>query len=224
MWPRDRIADRISRPAAATPMSFSLEEPLRLLNVDRELAKVGSVAASGWLKMTFHRIDTFATKRLTAERLCKDHLADLVALHLDPDVSRYLGGVRAPERTAAYLTVNVAHWDHHGFGLWVLRTRAGQFVGRAGIRHIAINGMDEIEVAYALGPLFWGQGLASEITRALADVGLIQLAIPSLIGVVSIENIASRRVLEKSSFTFEGRSCYHDEDVVVYRRMRSERS
>jgi hypothetical protein len=56
-------------------------------------------------------MEHFRTSRLTAERLHEGHLADLVALHLDPDVSRYLGGVRSPEATKTYLTVNMAHWD-----------------------------------------------------------------------------------------------------------------
>jgi hypothetical protein len=79
-------------------------------------------------------MEHFSTSRLTAERLHEGHLADLVALHLDPDVSRYLGGVRSPEETETYLTVNIAHWERHGFGLWVLRTHTGEFAGRAGIR------------------------------------------------------------------------------------------
>ena len=51
----------------------------------------------------------FSTSRLTAEKLREDHLADLVALHLDPEVSRYLGGVRSAEVTKTYLAVNMAH-------------------------------------------------------------------------------------------------------------------
>jgi hypothetical protein len=70
-------------------------------------------------------MEHFETSRLLAERLHEGHLADLVALHLDPDVSLYLDGVRSPEATKAYLMVNMAHWERHGFGLWVLRNAGG---------------------------------------------------------------------------------------------------
>ena len=93
-------------------------------------------------------MDHFRTNRLTAEKLRDDDLADLVALHLDPEVSRYLGGVRSAETTKTYLAANMAHWDQHGFGLWALRTKDGEFAGRAGIRHILVDGIDEIEIAY----------------------------------------------------------------------------
>lgn len=104
-------------------------------------------------------MDHFSTDRLTADKLREDHLPDLVALHLDAEVSRYLGGVRSAETTKTYLATNMAHWDQHGFGLWVLRTKDGAFAGRAGIRHILVEGIDEIEIAYTFKRDLWGQGL-----------------------------------------------------------------
>jgi RimJ/RimL family protein N-acetyltransferase len=165
-------------------------------------------------------MEHFRTSRLTAERLHEGHLADLVALHLDPDVSRYLGGVRSPEATKTYLTANMAHWDRHGFGLWVVRTQTGEFAGRAGIRQAVVDDREEVEIAYTFKRVLWGQGLASEITNALTNLGLLQLELPSLVGVVSVENGASRRVLEKSNFTLERSTIYHGEEVVIYRSPR----
>lgn len=162
-------------------------------------------------------MQTFTTDRLTAERLREDHLADLVALHLDPEVSRYLGGVRPPEVTKAYLDVNMAHWDRHGFGLWALHTKDGAFAGRAGIRHLLVDDIDEIEIAYAFKRSLWGRGYASEIATAMTQIGLSRLALPSLIGVVYVGNVASRRVLEKSNYLLERRTNRHGEDVVIYR-------
>ena len=162
-------------------------------------------------------MDHFRTNRLTAEKLRDDDLADLVALHLDPEVSRYLGGVRAPDVTQTYLAANMAHWDQHGFGLWALRTKDGEFAGRAGIRHILVDGIDEIEIAYTFKRDLWGQGLASEIAAALTHIGLSQLALPSLIGLVFVEHGASRRVLEKSNYILEKSTTHHGEDVVIYR-------
>ncbi|RXH28250.1 MULTISPECIES: GNAT family N-acetyltransferase [Bradyrhizobium] len=162
-------------------------------------------------------MDHFTTIRLTAERLREDHLADLVALHLDPEVSRYLGGVRSAEKTENYLVANMAHWDQHGFGLWALRTKEGAFAGRAGIRHILVDDIDEIEIFYAFKREFWGQGFASEIAAAMTDIGLLQLALPSLIGVVNVRNGASRRVLERSDYLLERSANSRGEDVVIYR-------
>jgi RimJ/RimL family protein N-acetyltransferase len=165
-------------------------------------------------------MDHFTTASLTAEKLRESHLADLVALHLDPEVSRYLGGVRSAETTEKYLAVNMTHWDQHGFGLWALRTKDGAFAGRAGLRHILVDDIDEIEIFYAFTRNLWGRGFASEIATAMTRIGLSQLALPSLIGLVYVGNGASRRVLEKSNYLLERSTNRHGEDVVIYRIQR----
>jgi RimJ/RimL family protein N-acetyltransferase len=162
-------------------------------------------------------MERFTTARLIAERLREDHLADLVALHLDSEVSRYLGGVRSPEATAAYLATAMAHWDRHGFGLWALRTGAGEFAGRAGIRHAVVDGMQEFELLYTLKRELWGRGLASEIAAALIGIAKSTLALPSLVGLVVVGNGASCHVLEKCGFTRERIMLSRGEEVAVYR-------
>jgi RimJ/RimL family protein N-acetyltransferase len=161
-------------------------------------------------------INHFSTDRLTAERLNESHLADLVALHLDPEVSRYIGGVRSAETTKAYLDVNMAHWDRHGFGLWALRTSDGAFAGRAGLRHLMVDDIDEIEIAYAFTRSVWGRGFAGETATAMTHIGLSELALPSLIGIVNVANGASRRVLEKSNYVLDRSANRHGEDVEIY--------
>ncbi|WP_128927252.1 GNAT family N-acetyltransferase [Bradyrhizobium guangxiense] len=162
-------------------------------------------------------MDHFSTESLTAERLHEGHLADLVALHLDAEVSRFLGGGRTAEGTKTYLATNMAHWDQHGFGLWTLRTKQGAFAGRAGIRHILVDDIDEIEILYAFKREYWGRGFASEIAAAVTDIGLSQLKLPSLIGIVNAANGTSRRVLERSNYVLERSTNRHGEDVVIYR-------
>ena len=157
------------------------------------------------------------TERLRAERLDERHCAELVALHLDPEVSLYLGGVRSAEATGDYLAVNLEHWARHGFGLWVFRTPDGAFVGRAGVRRLELDDRDEVEIAYALARPFWRLGLASEIARALVDQAFARLGCPSLVGVVAVDNAGSRRLLEKIGFTLEKSLIFKGEPVVCYR-------
>ena len=162
-------------------------------------------------------MERFTTARLIGERLREEHLADLVALHLDPDVCRYLGGVRSPAATAAWLATASAHWDRHGFGLWALRTGDGEFAGRAGVRHAVIEGVPEFELLYTLKREFWCRGLASEIAAALVGIAQSRLGLPSLVALVVVGNDASCRVLEKSGFARERTMLSRGEEVAVYR-------
>jgi len=93
----------------------------------------------------------------------------------------------------------------------------GAFAGRAGIRHVLVEGVDEIEIAYTFKRSLWGQGFASEIAKVLTRIGLSQLRLPSLIGLISVENAASRRVVERLNYKLERRAVHKDEDVVLYR-------
>src|ERR1700761_3806998 len=156
----------------------------------------------------------FRTERLTAERLAPGHLAELTALHLDPEVAQFLGGVRSPSQTEAYLNANITHWTEHGHGLWVLRTRDGVFAGRAGLRYIEIEGVRELEIAYALPRGVWGQGLGGEIALALVALWRERRLSASLIGIASPDNTRSRRVLEKAGLKQESEAVYNGHPVV----------
>lgn len=61
-------------------------------------------------------------------------------------------------------------------------------------------------VGYSLHPRFWGDGIATHVLRDVTKVAMERdgLALDRLEAVAAVENIASRRVLEKSGFAFEG--------------------
>ena len=165
-------------------------------------------------------MDTFATPRLKATKIAREDLPDLVQLHLDGEVSRFLGGVRTPSVTAAYLETSLRHWADHGIGLWTLRTGDGTFVGRAGLRHVELEGIPELEVAYTFVRSAWGQGFATEIAGALVEFWERRCAEPSLVGIVMKGNLPSERVLVKAGFSYERDAVFHDEVCGVFRRLR----
>jgi RimJ/RimL family protein N-acetyltransferase len=165
-------------------------------------------------------METFATTRLRAARLGHSDLPDLVDLHLDSEVSRYLGGVRSPAATADYLAANLRHWAEHGLGLWTLRANDGTFVGRAGLRYVDVEGARELEIAYALGRPAWGRGLGSEIGRALVAIFETQCSDASLVGLVMKGNAASERVLLKLGFRYERDAVFHEAVCGLFRLRR----
>jgi RimJ/RimL family protein N-acetyltransferase len=149
-------------------------------------------------------VDTFATPRLAAARLGESHFAELDCMHSDERVMATLGGVRAAEQTRAMLEHEVAHWERHGFGLWIFRDRAsGEFAGRAGLRHVAVEGVDEVELAYALMAPYWNRGLATEMGTAILALGFDRLGLDDIVCFTMTTNHASRRVMEKLGFRYE---------------------
>jgi RimJ/RimL family protein N-acetyltransferase len=162
-------------------------------------------------------MDSFATSRLKATPIAREDLPDLVQLHLDGEVSRFLGGVRTPTQTATYLETSLRHWADHGLGLWTLRTDEGAFVGRAGLRHVELEGVPELEVAYTFVRSAWRQGFATEIAKALVQVWEKRCSEPTLVGIVMKGNLSSERVLLKTGFSYERDAVFHDAQCSVFR-------
>ncbi|HEX4560191.1 MAG TPA: GNAT family N-acetyltransferase, partial [Gemmatimonadales bacterium] len=117
-------------------------------------------------------LDAFTTARLSAERLMPAHRDEIHRMHQDPRAMAMLGGVRDEVKTQEYLDRNLAHWDEFGFGLWIVRDRAsGEMIGRGLLRHLDVEGQDDIETGYAFYPAWWGKGLATEIARKCVELG-----------------------------------------------------
>ncbi len=149
-------------------------------------------------------LSCFTTARLAAERLTSDHLPEIRRMHRDAAVMAQLGGVRDDAQTAAYLAKNLKHWDDYGHGLWILRdVGGGEPVGRAVLRHLLVDGVDEVEVGYAFYVSHWGRGLATEIATACLELGRRELGLATMVAVTSPENRASQHVLEKVGLVYE---------------------
>lgn len=149
-------------------------------------------------------LDTFSTARLLAERLTTSHFPDLRQMDQNEPFMANLGGVRDEAGTRAYLERNVAHWLEHGFGLWMLREgESGAVIGRAVLRHLDVDEVDEVEVGYGFFPEFWGRGLATEVAQACVGIGLQRLGLGSVVAITLPTNVASRRVMEKAGLRYE---------------------
>ena len=149
-------------------------------------------------------IDGFSTPRLVAERVTATHWLDLRRMDENEGFMALLGGVRDEAGTVAYLDMNVRHWLDHGFGMWMLRDEASSAViGRAILRHLDVEGVDEVEVGYGFVPEYWGRGLATEIAQACVRIGFDQLRLASLVAITTPANFRSQRVMVKAGLAYE---------------------
>lgn len=160
----------------------------------------------------------FVTARLQAERLTAGHLVELSRMDQDPDFMAMLGGPRPEAETMAYLERNLRHWSDHGFGLWMLRDRAGdRFAGRAVLRHLLVEGSDEIEVGYGFYQEFWGRGLATEIATACLHLARTELHLSSVVAITLPEHIGSQRVMTKAGLVYDRDILHEGTRHVLYR-------
>ena len=164
------------------------------------------------------------TERLVLEPLRPGDFDALYALHTHPQVMPTLWARPEPptrRQVADQLQAKIEHWERHGFGYWLARDRStGAVVGRGGPQHTFLGGLYAVEVGWAIAPERWGQGLATELARAAVQTAFGPLRLRELIALALPENLASRRVMEKTGFAYEREVEYHELRHVLYRLRR----
>jgi ribosomal-protein-alanine N-acetyltransferase len=162
------------------------------------------------------------TARLRCERPEPEHQPEIARLWLDPRVYRTLWPWSYPpteDTVRCSLDENLEHWERHGFGPWLLRDRSDdEFVGRGGLQYTEAGGERAVEIAWAVVPERWGEGLATELAHAAVDVAFSALGLPELIAFTLPDNLASRRVMDKAGFAYDGEIEHAGLPHVLYRR------
>jgi ribosomal-protein-alanine N-acetyltransferase len=75
-----------------------------------------------------------------------------------------------------------------------------------------------VEAAWAIVPERWGEGLATELATAAVEVAFGELALPWIVALARPDNLASRRVMEKTGFTYQRDIDYAGLPHVLYER------
>lgn len=163
------------------------------------------------------RLETIETERLRLRPVTGDDLEPLAALGADREVMRYIGSGKPQSRREA------THWLDHlvaegvdgpagppGLPGWraVTVKPAGDWIGLAALKclagqHAEAIGIESaVELGYRLARRSWGQGYATELSRALVRIGFEQVGLPLLVAIADARNVASNRVLEKAGLIF----------------------
>ena len=165
-------------------------------------------------------LEAFETERLKARRLIEADFFILHAMNQNTKVMATLGGTCDEEETKKRLIWNLDQWTKNGFGLWMLfEKHTNNFVGRAGLRRLVIDDKEEVEVAYAFMPSYWGKGLATEIAKHCIAIGFRHYKLHNLVAGTQESNKASRRVIEKCGFNFEKEIMQFGALQAVYRKI-----
>lgn len=145
------------------------------------------------------------TARLRFREMTEGDLDDVASVIAD--------GTRAgAERWIAWTRENYAQ---HGFGLWVIETSEGRFVGDCGLTVQHVDDEPHVEVGYRVHPDLRGRGLATEAATAVRDTAAAA-GIGHLVAIIRPHNLASQRVATKIGLRLERRAVVHGGDALVF--------
>lgn len=117
---------------------------------------------------------------------------------------KYFPSVLTPEESDAGLSRIEQHWETHGFGPWALDID-GEFAGFLGLKFVPAEMpfAPSVELLYRLLPRFWGQGLATEGSRAALEFGFRELQLDAVVAFAVEANTSSRKVMEKTGMIYQ---------------------
>lgn len=138
-----------------------------------------------------------SSKRLRFREMTPDDLDDMAALLGDAEVMRFYAAPKTREEALAWINWNTANYAEYGYGLWVIETLDGQFVGDCGLTWQKVNGVAKLEVGYHVRAELQRRGFATEAAEACRDFAREHTREEDLVAIIHPDNIASRRVAEK---------------------------
>jgi [ribosomal protein S5]-alanine N-acetyltransferase len=144
------------------------------------------------------------TPRLTMREATADDAAFILDLLNAPGFIQGIGdrGVRTLDQARDYIeTRMVGSYRDHGFGMWVVTAKGeGEPAGLCGL--VRRDVLPHVDLGYAFLERWWGRGYAQEAAAAVLAHAHAVLGLTTVAAIVNPDNAASRRVLEKTGFSF----------------------
>jgi RimJ/RimL family protein N-acetyltransferase len=146
------------------------------------------------------------TDQLILRWLAIDDAAFILELLNDPSWVRFIGdrGVRTVEDARNYiLTGPMEMYSRLGFGLFLTELKDAERtpVGICGL--IKRDGLEDVDLGFAFLARYQSKGYGSEAAAATLAYGRDQIGLQRIVGITSVDNIGSSRLLEKIGMKFE---------------------
>jgi RimJ/RimL family protein N-acetyltransferase len=165
---------------------------------------------------------TLTTDRLLLSPHRTSDLEEMAALLADPVVMAPIGAPPSTrEQTWHRLLRYVGHWATLGYGHWVVRDRAGTYLGDIGLmdsRRATDPGFEGVvEAGWLFATAAQGQGYAREACAAMlawADAH----GIAKTVCIIAPDNAPSLRLAERLGYRRWAMGTYNDDPTVMLER------
>ena len=144
------------------------------------------------------------TKRILLRKFKETDAPAVFEFNSNVEVQKYTGDVllkTLDEAKKIITDIWLPEYEKYGYARWAVVYKAeNKVIGFAGLKYLAE--MDETDIGYRFLPLYWGKGIATEISKEIIKYGFEILNLKRIIGIIERENIASGKVLENAGLKF----------------------
>lgn len=155
------------------------------------------------------------TERLRFRPMVMADLDDVTALLSAPDPVRLDRPARTRDDAVRWIEWQERNYAEHGFGLWVIETHAGDFVGDCGLTMQDVEGTPHVEVGYHVLPAMRRRGHASEAARAVRDRAAAE-GVEHLVALIRPDNTPSQGVARRLGMVLERTAHVHGGAALVF--------
>ena len=160
-------------------------------------------------------METPACDGVTFRRMTNADLDLMYSLLGDPEVMSHYDHPKSRAECQGWIDWNQRNYARDGFGLWIIETTDGDFVGDCGLTWQPIDG-ESLELGYHVLPRHQGRGLATTAAAAALDFARGR-GVTHVIAIIAPGNLASVRVAEKAGLTYYKDAAYHGDTHRIYR-------
>lgn len=143
-----------------------------------------------------------STPRLRFREMVPADLDEMTLLLGSPDPVRPTKRLRTRAEAEEWIEWNQRNYADHGYGLWVIETHDGQFVGDCGLTIQDIEGEPHIEVGYHVHLALRRQGFATEAAAQVRETARAA-GVEHLVAIIRPENAPSQRVAMNIGLSLE---------------------
>src|ERR1041385_670998 len=141
------------------------------------------------------------TPRFVIREFEPEDEATYLALFDDPRVTLHLPKRTRKEQIEIFRKAIEDYKANTGLGRWGLFNNIdGEFIGMCLLRNY-YEEEGRIELGYSLGHKYWGKGIASEMAIIMVSYALTHTDAKEVVGVTTLGNAGSQKVLEKAGLT-----------------------
>ena len=155
------------------------------------------------------------TNRLYFREIEESDDYSILELDSDPGVHQYLGNRPIEDITEARKLIQFIRQQYvdNGIGrLAIIEKETNYFVGWGGFKLITdfVNGHQNYhDLGYRIIRKYWGKGYATESSKAAIDFAFNKLGFDIIHAITDVNNIQSKKVLEKCGFIYKEVFEYH---------------
>ena len=145
------------------------------------------------------------TERQILRQLTQDDAEFIFELLNEPSWIQNIGdrNIRTLDDARAYIVKGPgASYAKNGFGLYLIVLKeTNESIGMCGL--IRREGLEDIDIGYALLPRYWSKGYAVEAAQAVKEYAKDVVGLKRIVAIVDPANQGSIRVLEKIGLRYE---------------------